>query len=67
MSVFDGARPQQNHRAFPGRGKEVGSVVSKQIQSGLVMSPQELTQANEELVLRLDGLREEFTRIHTKL
>ncbi|CAJ1336835.1 unnamed protein product [Effrenium voratum] len=28
---------------------------------------QELTQANEELVLRLDRLREEFTRIHTKL
>jgi hypothetical protein len=43
-------------------------MASKQmIQSGLVMSPQELTQANEELVLRLDGLREEFTRIHTKL
>lgn len=31
------------------------------------MDPQELTQANEELVLRLDRLREEFTRIHTKL
>lgn len=43
-------------------------MASKQmIQSGLVMSSQELTQANEELVLRLDGLREEFTRIHTKL
>ena len=28
---------------------------------------QELTQANDDLVLRLDGLREEFTRIHTKL
>ena len=28
---------------------------------------EELNQANEELVLRLDRLREEFTRIHTKL
>lgn len=33
----------------------------------LESASQELTQANEELVLRLDGLREEFTRIHTKL
>lgn len=46
-------------------GDDIEVLMSRHVT--LEAGSQELNQANEELVLRLDRLREEFTRIHTKL